>query len=318
MKVIFSHGDTDGICSAALLYSSNPKAELWITTPVGLLKDLRSCDADGVFICDIAISERDKEELLGEFKRISDGGELVYIDHHPLPLHTLTSDLPCSKVVWDAKKSSSELTYRYAGGNTNSHIALFGAIADYLDETEFIAKEFDHYDKRTIYLEAGLLAQCLGAAMGDYGFKREVIKGLAQGKMPSSIPSVVEKAVSSSEKEWRLYEYVKNKVRRVDGVAVVDAQIGLSPTKAARFAIGAAGLPVGICVQARDDYVDISVRKRSDVTLDLNHALRIIAPRLGGSGGGHDSAAGARVPKERLNEFINMLSKEVHAALWTH
>ncbi|MEE9594403.1 MAG: DHH family phosphoesterase, partial [Candidatus Hydrothermarchaeales archaeon] len=141
MEVIYSHGDADGICSAALLYKAHPTAELWITTPVGLLKDLKSCNAERVYMGDIAISERDKAQLFEEFKRISDNGELVYIDHHPLPLETLTSDIPVSKVVWDTGKSASELVFRFLGDAEGSHLALFGAIADYRDATDFVIKE---------------------------------------------------------------------------------------------------------------------------------------------------------------------------------
>ncbi|MFQ5814982.1 MAG: DHHA1 domain-containing protein [Candidatus Hydrothermarchaeaceae archaeon] len=315
MEVIFSHGDADGICSAALLYSKYTTAKLWITTPVGLLKDLRSCDAERVFICDIAISERDKDPLFEEFKRISDDGELVYVDHHPLPLHTLTSDIPSSKIVWDTWKSASELVFRFSGEEGWSHLALFGAIADYRDSTEFVIRKLDYYDKRTISLEAGLLSQCLGASRGDYAFKKEVIKDLGDGKMPSNMHRVVDRAISATKKEWRLYEYVSENVKRMDGIAVVSAPNGLSPTKAAKFAIGAAESPVGICAQHKNDHVDISVRKRSDLSLNLDYALRTIAPRLGGSGGGHESAAGARVPADRLEDLIKMLSKEVYAAL---
>ncbi len=316
MEVIFSHGDADGICSAALIYSKYPNAQIWITTPVGLLKDLKSIEAARVFFCDIAISEKDKVPLFEEFKRISSDGELVYIDHHPLPLNTLTSDIPSKKVVWDTGKSASELTFRFLGdGHANSHLALFGAIADYRDDTKFVKGEFDYYDKRTIFLESGLLAQCLGVSRGDYAFKKELINELAEGKMPSALPRVVKKAISATKKEWRLYRYVREKVENVNGIAIVNAANGLSPTKAAKFAIGAAGSKVGVCVQQKANHVDISVRKKSDLSLNLDYALRTIAPRLGGSGGGHASAAGARVPVDRLEDLIKMLSKEVKAAL---
>ncbi|MEE8168449.1 MAG: DHHA1 domain-containing protein [Candidatus Hydrothermarchaeales archaeon] len=315
MEMIFSHGDTDGICSAALAYSKYPEAELWISTPIGLLKDVKACNADLTVICDLAISERDKDALFREFKRISSKGELNYIDHHPLPLYTLTGDLPCTKIMWDTKKSSSELTYRFLNLDDMSHLALFGAIADYCDSTRFVVEELDFYDKRTISLEAGLLSQCLGVSRGDYSFKREIIKELANGKMPSSMQRVVRKALKASKKEWQLYDYVRENVHELEGLAVIRTPNGLSPTKAAKFAIGAAGSPVGLSTQDRDSYVDISVRKRYDLSLDLNHVLRTIAPRLGGSGGGHESAAGARIPKEKFEEFVMLLSTEVFAAL---
>jgi RecJ-like exonuclease len=320
MKVkIFTHGDTDGICAASLITARYPDAEAWITHPVGLLKDLKDCDADLVFICDIAISEKDKEELFEEFSKIASKGRLIYIDHHPLPIGIMSGDLPCTRVIRDVTKSSSELTYRLFEREIDKEmdrVALFGAISDYCDETDYVHEELDFYDKRTIYMESGLLSQCLGESKGDYEFKREVIKKLAKLRMPSEISEVVKRALAAIKKEWRLYEYVQKNVEIVEGIAVVrDLSKGFSPTKAAKFAIGVTGSPMGLSTISRDNHVDISVRKKEDFPLDLNLALRTIAVRFQGSGGGHPSAAGARVPTHRLNEFIKTLAKETSSVI---
>ena len=320
MKVkIFAHGDTDGICSGAIAYAAHPSAEVWFSHPAGLLKDIKDVDAETVIICDIAISEKHKDKILPYFAQIRDSGTLIYIDHHPLPLKTVSGDLPCSKVVMDRTKSSSELTFRYFEKDLPkdmNRVALFGAISDYCDETDFVNTELDIFDKRTIYLEAGLLSQCLHESSGDPNFKRSLVYQLAEGKMPSSIEGVNERAMRSTHKEWNAYEFVKNNVEITDGIALIrNVPKGISPTKVAKFCLGVTGKNIGIGIRYKKGFADLGVRKRRDFPLDINNVLRTIAPRYGGTGGGHPSAGGARIRKELLNEFLSAISKEVSAII---
>lgn len=315
---ILTHGDTDGICSAALALARYPEADVWFTHPAGVLNDLKNVSEERVIISDVAISERDKEEIFKEFSRIKKSSEIVYIDHHPLPLRTISADLPCTHVVRDTTRSASELTFRYFQNYVKNlnRVALYGAISDYCDETDFIRKELYFYDKRTIYLEAGLLSQSLGESRGDYKFKRELVEELAKGAAPSSISKVVRNAVRSAKKEWIVYEYVRENVRTLNDISVVDTvEKGVSAGKAAKFAIGATNKKIGIGIKLRNNFADISVRKRGDFAMDLNYVLRIIAPRFGGSGGGHPSAAGARIPSDKISEFVGMLAKEASALI---
>lgn len=279
---ILAHGDADGICSAALILSRYPDARVWITAPAGLLKDLKSCKSDNVFICDIAISERDKNEIFSEFSRISHNGELTY------------------KVF--GKEIDREM----------NRIALFGAISDYCDSTDFIQNELDTYDKRTIYMEAGLLSQALSESRRDYPFKKKVIAELSRMKVPSNIERLVSKALIATKKEWLLYKYVQKNVLAAGGIAIVkDVPRGTSPKKAAKFAVGLTSCAIGLSMVERKDFVDMSMRKRTGFHLNLDRVLRTIAPRFRGTGGGHENAAGARIPKESIDEFIRVLAKEI-------
>ncbi len=314
---IVVHGDTDGVCSAAIALNKYPGAQVWFTHPVGLLEDLRRLDADLFILCDLAITERDKDELFEEFLNRSSNSQLIYIDHHPLPLDTIAGDIPASQVVRDLSKSSSELTYTFLGNKEMETVAIFGAISDYYtDTTEFVRRTLDVYDKRTIYLESGLLSQAL-AAQGkrDYEFKRKVLNRLSRGIMPSKMPDVVKKAVMGTKKEWETIDFVKKEHEKIDGIALVkDVPRGISPTKAAKFALGASGLPISISTRVRKkNYLDISSRKLSTFSLDLNLTFRTIAPRFGGTGGGHPTAAGARIPKKNFEAFLEALKKEVEA-----
>jgi len=58
---ILCHGDTDGLCSAAIARAVFPVAEVRFTRPVNLLRDLLETEPGStVIILDIAINETQK------------------------------------------------------------------------------------------------------------------------------------------------------------------------------------------------------------------------------------------------------------------
>jgi RecJ-like exonuclease len=68
---------------------------------------------------------------------------------------------------------------------------------------------------------------------------------------------------------------------------------------------------VGISAEYRPKkhVYDMSLRSRD--TVDLNMVLRKVAPKFGGTGGGHASAAGARIPRESFEDFLYELDKTI-------
>ena len=67
---------------------------------------------------------------------------------------------------------------------------------------------------------------------------------------------------------------------------------------------------VGICAHTRQRYVDITMRTR-DYSLKLNQLADRAAEKVGGSGGGHASAAGAKIPKGTFKKFLEELNKQI-------
>lgn len=63
-----------------------------------------------------------------------------------------------------------------------------------------------------------------------------------------------------------------------------------------------------------DERADISARATKDLVekgLDLGKLCREVAKELKGSGGGHDIAAGATVPKDKLDDFLNNIDEKI-------
>lgn len=310
-----AHGDTDGICAAALAKVRFPEAEVWFTRPITLLRDLREIQVGtAVLVLDVAISETQREQIFERMRELAKKDEVVYIDHHPLPPETLKRDVPATQLVHALGASTSELTFRLFQSDLDpdlDRIALWGAIADYAEETDFVRNGLSKYDRRTIYMEAGLLSQALGEAAGDYHYKREVVLKLARGVPPSEISEVVERAIKATKREWEVWRYVKEHVQREDNIAIVYDLPSGSLGKAALYALGVAGADIGICTRKNENEVDMSLRRRVGVKIDLNALLRHITARIGGSGGGHEGAAGATIPIELLDTFLDTFKREV-------
>ncbi len=313
--VVLVHGDSDGVCSGALAYAflkgKGFSVEVYFTHPYGLAGDLREFtrNGDNIFIADIALSEKHLGEIERLFEERSRFGELIYIDHHPEPLALKPHELK-GLVVHDTCCSASELTYRFFEekglGFEYSRVGLYGAIGDYLDETRWVRDIMDYWDKRSIYFEAGMLVQGLEGSRREYDFKRRIVELLASNRLPSNDSELLLRALIQSHRDEKLRVWVKENIVRRDFVSYVLNPPG-SLGRAANYARIYGGGLVGIAFESRNDLLIMSLR--SNRGIDLNSVLRRISVKLGGSGGGHAVAAGARIPRDRFKEFISMLNE---------
>ena len=65
-----------------------------------------------------------------------------------------------------------------------------------------------------------------------------------------------------------------------------------------------------VVIYGKSDIVNISLRWEKDIRLATVNAIKGIE---GATGGGHEHATGARIPKDKLGEFKEKLLKEVKA-----
>lgn len=318
--VLFIHGDSDGVVSGALakafFVSQGYSVDIVFTHPVGLLGDLKIfvSNADGVFIADIALNEPQRDEVLSTLNDLGSNRKVVYIDHHPVPEDTPKIDKIL--LIHDTCCSASELTFKYLNrlglDDEYSRIALYGAIGDYLDETPWVKQELSRWDKRAIYLEAGVLIQGLEGSRRDYDFKRKVVDHLALNKLPSTMSELVEKSLKQAIEDENLRLWVKQNVVKYNHVAYVVNPPG-SLGRAANYSRIYGKVEVGIAVEERGDLYIMSLRAEQGI--DLNKILRKLSKKLGISAGGHPQAAGARVNKAMFLIFLNELNEEVSTLL---
>ncbi len=321
--VLFVHGDSDGVVSGALAYRyfverfrGGVSIDVVFSHPAGLHRDLVEFanPGDTVFIADIAISELHVDEIAGLFRKYSRRGELIYIDHHPEPLSISVRELE-GTIVHDPCCSASELTYKYfidTLGFEYSRVALYGAIGDYLDDTEWVKKTLHDWDKRSVYFEAGVLCQGLEASRKMYDFKRHVLKHLSENRLPSSLSELLVRALIESVNEEELRKWVIENIRKRNYIGYVVEPPG-SLGRAANYARIYSGKPVGIAMSRHKNAYVMSLR--AEKGLDLNTILRRITPRFHGTGGGHPYAAGAHIPVNYIEDFLYTLDREVETVL---
>lgn len=314
--IVFTHGDSDGVASGALIKAYYAKqgydVQVVFTHPAGLLSDLKEFVGDcvGLSITDIALNEVHVNEIMSLLKEISSRCEVVYIDHHPV-----LDEIPVpTTITWihNTCCSASELTYGYLSkkglNEEYSRIALYGAIGDYLDETPWVKYQLNRWDKRAIYLEAGILIQGLEGSRRDYDFKRKVVDHLALNLLPSTMKELVDRSLKQAVEDENLRSWVKQNTVKHGSIAYVVNPPG-SVGKAANYARIYGEAKIGIAIEERKDIFIMSLR--ADQGVDLNKILRKISKKLGISGGGHPSAAGARVRRDEFSVFLEELGAEL-------
>ncbi len=304
MPLILSHADTDGICSAALLKKAYPQTKVFFTKPVSLLSDLKEINQKEIIIADIAINKRDSEEIFNLIKRKS--LDVTWFDHHPLPAKLSEIAKTCNFITGDA--STSELVFRYFENKLTPEsiwLAIYGAIGDYETETDFVKKHILNWDARALYFEASTLVLGIKDKKFDnYNTKRDIVSSLAFGKNPSEISNLVLSAKKVVKQEFILYELIKNNVQVFGDLAYVTRipHFGFRGPSAL-FAATATKKELGLCVFTTEKYIDITMRSPNR-KIPLNLLAEKAAEPIGGSGGGHPTAAGARIPTGSLEKFL--------------
>ncbi|WP_048815625.1 DHHA1 domain-containing protein [Methanosalsum zhilinae] len=309
--IIFTHGDSDGICAGAIAKNAYEESDVYFTSPVNLLDKLNNM-ADGydnIVICDIAVDERTQAGLMDRLNDLSRHSKVIYIDHHPLPYDEWGSDW----FYHDTGSCASELTYRSLKemlGRDIRRIAIYGAIGDFSDNTDTIRQWSKDWDKRTLYFQAGTLIQAVTFVGRDYNLKRKILNTLSTDVIPSEIPELLDFAKRASVLEEELRLHIKKNVLSLSNISyIVNANGYMS--KAAIYAAAYGRKSVGISAEhrSRKDVFDLSIRSRGNV--DVNRITRKASRKVGGTGGGHPMAAGARIPEKKLEIFLRIFDDMV-------
>lgn len=318
--IILCHGDCDGLTSGAIALAANPGARIWLTRPIHLDDDLKKINQkyDRIIITDIALNEKDYNLTFKEMRRLKKlGSEIIYIDHHPLPEGIKKKDIPASTTIHRLDGCAAELTYLHFEEKLSwEHriLAAIGSVGDYVMDSIFAREVLNDYDARSIAFQAAIIVQGLGEIpeTDEMKMKKSIIERLALGILPSELNNLVDRAMRGSQIEKLVREYVhKNaKHKKLIGYILDIPTGGGFNGKGALFAATAMDKPVGICGNTMSNNISMSLRRR-DENYDLNVAVRKAAKEVGGSGGGHPSAAGARIKKSKWTKFLDLLDFEL-------
>ncbi len=316
-SVVLSHGDVDGITSGAIALLAFPGSEFFFTRPSNIHADLYRIAKDRpdtVSISDIALNPQRFGEIKRALSKFPKSTKIYWTDHHPLSAKHKRSLENHVDLFHEIGPCAAELVYRRFQKKLPEHalrLALYGAVGDYCDETPFAKTQFDNYDKRTIYLEAGLLVQCLQEI--DYQREsKDLVRQLTLGIQPSLMDNIIDLAMRATRIEHEVFRYIQTSAKRLGSVGyVLDLPISGYRGKSAKYAAYVTDANIGISARSSDEDIDMSIRRRGS-KIDLNKALNRILPDIEGShGGGHPAAAGASMNKNDFPKFLQRLSTYV-------
>jgi len=307
--LILTHGDTDGVCAAAIAKSAYPDAKVEFTVASDLSSKLSELTGyDRLIIMDLRLDKEHMEEGKRALAKISKTCSILYIDHHSLPEGTTQKDLAaCDTIVHREDASTSELALEFfKPPPSHEFLAVLGAIGDYQDQTPRIKKLIKKYGTRKCYPEALFLDRALRVV--DDSFRSRMTEELALGKWPQNTTLAEEYASTVVKQRKMIEDHVRSKSSRVCMHALF---VGDVPYKAsglsAELLVELLGAEVGIASYKIGSYQYLSARRRWDADVHLDKLMGECTSAVGGSGGGHAEASGGKIPAQKLDDFLKLV-----------
>jgi RecJ-like exonuclease len=164
-------------------------------------------------------------------------------------------------------------------------------------------------------LEATALSYMISSNQHNEEFLVKAVNTLSEMKYPHEIEGGFAIAERYAKKVSDGVRAVQGSIVAKKNVAYTQSISDLSASVIVNFVLGISEKPVAMVYRLKDDinsYI-ISIRASNACSVHLGRIVNEVASNMGGSGGGHERACGAVVPKDKLEEFINAIDKLVAA-----
>ena len=312
--------DADGISSAALIKQAFGGDCVLVDYP-GMVdaRELLRNDKKlkKLFICDIGLNKQINDnfvELLTELrkKRVS----VTYIDHHDIDSKVITKLKKIKvKLIHNISECTSVLVYDTFKKKLSEHssfIAACGAITDYMENKPVASKLLQMYDRQFALVNATVLTYNIVGHQKDPDYLLYLVDELSESKFPHEIPNTYEFAQIQVGKLAEIMSKVRKSMKVSKNLAHMEV-LDSGASGAVNFVLGFSGKDVGVAYKERVDkgIYAVSVRGSPSCKTHLGRLVSSIAADLGGSGGGHDRACGAVIPKEKMKKFLREMNSKL-------
>jgi len=312
--------DADGISSAALIKQAFGGDSVLVDYP-GMVDALELLRNDKklkkLFICDLGLNTQINDnfvELLTELrkKRVS----VTYIDHHDIDSKVITKLKKIKvKLIHDVSECTSVLVYDAFKKKLSEHssfIAACGAITDYMENRPVASKLLQMYDRQFALVNATVLTYNIVGHQKDPDYLLYLVDELSESKFPHQIPNTYEFAQIQVGKLGEIMSNVRKSMKVSKNLAHMEV-LDSGASGAVNFVLGFSGKDVGIAYKERVDkgIYAVSVRGSPSCKTHLGRLVSSVAADLGGSGGGHDKACGAVVPKRKIKKFLQEMNSRL-------
>jgi single-stranded-DNA-specific exonuclease len=271
-----------------------------------------------LIICDLGLNKKNESafvEVLGEI--ISNGYKVEYIDHHDVG-EEIKAEL--RKVGVTLVHSTEECTsvqvyqrYKKKLTSYSSFYAAAGALTDYLEQRPIASMLVSRFDRHFLMLESTALSYMISSNQHDEKFLLKIVNSISKDRFPHDIEGGFMMAEKYAIRVSEAVKSLEGSITRKKNLAYVRNDLDLTASVIVNFVLGISGRPVALVYKPRDEINSfvISIRGSKECEAHLGRLVNEIASNFGGSGGGHDKASGAVIPKDHLNGFINELNRRI-------
>ena len=312
--------DADGISSAALIKQAFGGDTILVDYP-GMMDELEALRNDvklkKLFICDVGLNKQTNDsfvDLLTELrkKRIS----VTYVDHHDID-PKVTTKLKKIKVnlIHDISECTAVLVYDAFKKKLSEHstfIAACGAITDYMENRPIASKLLQMYDRQFALVNATVLTYNIVGHQKDPDYLLYLVDELSESKFPHELPNTYEFAQIQVGKLAEIMSKVRKSMKVSKNLAHMEV-LDSGASGAVNFVLGFSGKNVGIAYKERIDkgIFAVSVRGSPSCKTHLGRLVSSVAAKFDGSGGGHDKACGAVIPKDNMKKFLREMNSQL-------
>ena len=320
--VCLSHKeDTDGISSAALIREALGGDTVLADYP-GQMKALQQIASDQklktLFICDLGLSKKNQDEfvqILSDLRKRKIS--ITYIDHHDIDskIFKLLEKIGV-EMIHNINECTTVLAYDKFKTKLSDHaafIAACAAITDYMEDRPLGSKLLQIFDRQFALISATVLTYNIVGHQKDPDYLLYLVEELSESKYPHEIPNTYEFAQIQVEKLAKMITIVKKDMKTMKNFGYMELSDS-GASGAVNFVLGLSGKDVGVAFKERVDHgiYAVSVRGSKNCKAHLGRIINDLATDLGGSGGGHNKACGAIIPKAKIKTFLKEFNKKLN------
>jgi len=312
--------DCDGISSAALIRQAFGGDAMLVDYP-GQMEALNRVVLDEklktLFICDLGLSKKTQDEFIDLMSRLRKNKvSITYIDHHDIDPSVVTALRKLKvKVIHDINECTTVQVYNAYKSKLKDHasfVAACAAITDYMQDRPLGSKLLQIYDRQFALISATVMTYNIVGHQREPDYLQYLVEELSDSKFPHDIPNTFEFAQIQVEKLSQMIAKVKKGMKTMTNLGHMEI-LDSGASGAVNFVMGLSGKDVGVAYKERIDHgiYAVSVRGSDTCKVHLGRIVNLLATSLGGSGGGHDKACGAVVPKPKIKKFLTELNKKI-------
>ena len=312
--------DADGVSAASLIRKAFGGETKLVDYP-GLMNELEALKNDEklktLYICDLGLSKSNQDQFIDLLKALRKNKvSITYIDHHDIEdsikkkikalkvklIHTVNE---CTTVqVYNAFKSKLS--------DYGSFLAACAAVTDYMEDRPIGAAQLQRFDRQFVLLEATVLTFTITSHQKDPEFLLYLVDELSESKYPHQINNTFEFARIQAERISGVIQKVKDNMKKMKNLSYMEVTDS-GASMAVNFVLGLSGKEVGVSYKLREEQgiYAVSVRGAKSCKVHLGRIVNQLATELGGSGGGHDKACGAVIPKAKIGMFLKKFNSKL-------